>query len=268
MRVVHGGDLAGMSLAVLAPESGGFPRHSHDEYVLSVNVTGTEKVRLDRATFEAGTEDVTVYNPGQVQSCTTDTPDGTDWTCVSLYVHPDGLRELTGGTLPEFAKPVVRAPHLRAALLGAAQRADDELLVAEALSTLVLALFDAAGGPSPTVCPPTDRRIAAVADRLRADLTSAPRLAELAKDAGLSREGLIRAFTRVTGSPPYAWHLQARLAEGRRLLRRGRPVAEVAHALGFADQAHFHKHFRAAYATTPGRYRAATARHFRNTGIG
>lgn len=121
MRAVRGGDLSGMSLAVLSPESGGFPRHSHDEYVLSVNVTGVEKVRLDRITFEAGTEDVTVYNPGQVQSCTTETSDGANWSCVSLYLHPDGLRELTGGALPEFSKPVVRAPALRAALLRAAR---------------------------------------------------------------------------------------------------------------------------------------------------
>ncbi|MFC7102168.1 hypothetical protein ACFQQB_17965 [Nonomuraea rubra] len=30
----------------------------------------------------------------------------------------------------------------------------------------------------------------------------------------------------------------------------------MAHGLGFADQAHFHRHFTAAYAITPGRYRA------------
>ncbi|WP_344412217.1 AraC family transcriptional regulator [Amycolatopsis minnesotensis] len=257
--MVRDGEPAGVSVAVLSPESGGFPRHSHDEYVLSANVTGTEKVRLDRATFEAGTEDVTVYNPGQVQSCTTETPEGASWSCVSVYLHPDGLRELTGGALPEFSKPVVRAPELRAALLRAARHTGDGAARAEALSTLVLGLFDAAGRTPPAVCAPTDRRIAAVADRLRADLTAAPRLGDLANDAGLSREALIRAFTRATGSPPYAWHLQARLAEGRRLLRSGRPVAEVAHALGFADQAHFHKHFRAAYAMTPGWYRATAA---------
>lgn len=93
-------------------------------------------------------------------------------------------------------------------------------------------------------------------ERLRDDLSSAPRLADLAGEAGMSREHLVRSFTRATGCPPYAWHLQARLAEGRRRLRGGLAVAEVAHGLGFADQAHFHRHFTAAYAITPGRYRA------------
>ena len=45
------------------------------------------------------------------------------------------------------------------------------------------------------------------------------------------------------------------MAEGRRRLRRGEAVADVAQSLGFADQAHFHRHFTAAYAITPGRYR-------------
>ncbi|MFD2691083.1 helix-turn-helix domain-containing protein [Streptomyces phyllanthi] len=45
------------------------------------------------------------------------------------------------------------------------------------------------------------------------------------------------------------------MSEARRRLRRGQSVAGVAHALGFADQAHFHSHFAVAYAVTPGRYR-------------
>ncbi|TMR98308.1 AraC family ligand binding domain-containing protein [Nonomuraea basaltis] len=60
-------DLNGMQLAVLRPASGGFPRHSHDEYVISTNLYGREAVRLDRASFDVDLDEVTVYNPGQVQ---------------------------------------------------------------------------------------------------------------------------------------------------------------------------------------------------------
>ncbi|MET9341892.1 AraC family ligand binding domain-containing protein [Nonomuraea sp. NPDC003804] len=106
---------------MIRPASGGFPRHSHDEYVVSANLCGRERVRLDRASFEAGTEEVTVYNPGQVQSCTTQAPDGTPWGCVSWYVQPALMRSLTGGVLVDFERPVVRAAHLRAELLAAAR---------------------------------------------------------------------------------------------------------------------------------------------------
>ncbi|WP_188192698.1 helix-turn-helix domain-containing protein [Nonomuraea sp. SYSU D8015] len=273
-------DLGGTQLAVLQPASGGFPRHSHDEYVISANLCGREAVRLDRASFDVDLDEVTVYNPGQVQSCTTRTPDGTAFTCVSWYLPPAAMSALTGGTLVDFARPVVRAAHLRAELLRAAQAPPDgePALVEERLTLLLLRLLDLAaaenrdttthhwtgtkpashrrGGTGPAAGrEPADARIAAVLDRLRGDLSTPPSLAELAGDAGMSREHLIRSFTRATGCPPYAWHLQARLAEARRRLRHGEPVADVAHALGFADQAHFHRHFTAAYAITPGRYR-------------
>lgn len=242
-----------MRAEVVRPPSGGFPRHSHDEYVVSVGVAGIESVRLDSTSFEAGADDVTVYNPGQVQSCTTRTAPGTAWACVSLYVSAAEMAALAGETV-EFRRPVVRSPRLRAALLASAagRAAADDVLVE------LLAAVDT--GPRTAAPPPSDPRVAAVLDRLRSDLSAAPDVASIAAEVGLTREHLIRTFTRATGSPPYAWHLQARLAEGRRRLRRGTPVADVAHALGFADQAHFHKHFRAAYAMTPGRYRRAHAR--------
>ncbi|GAA2211342.1 hypothetical protein GCM10009850_068010 [Nonomuraea monospora] len=317
-------EVNGTQLAVVTPASGGFARHSHDEYVISVNVRGRERVRLDRASFEVDLDEVTAYNPGQVQSCTTRTPGGSAFTCVSWYVRPEVVGGLVGGPPPDFSRPVVRAPELRRELLRAARhlgeagddtrhlhkaRGDTRLvgksgdgaphlreargdtlhlhepgddirrlgeaggdarrvgevreaalaLVEERLTLLLLRLLDLAAParrPSEPGPAPGDARIAAVLDRLRADLSRAPSLADLADEAGMSREHLVRSFTRATGCPPYAWHLQARLAEGRRRLRGGQAVAEVAHGLGFADQAHFHRHFTAAYAITPGRYRA------------
>ncbi|MGN9840651.1 helix-turn-helix domain-containing protein [Nonomuraea sp. H19] len=254
-------DVNGTQLAVIRPASGGFPRHSHDEYVISVNVCGRERVRLDRSSFEVDLDEVTVYNPGQIQSCTTSTPSETAFACVSWYVPPAAMTALTGGVPVDFERPVVRAAALRAELLratGDLPDGGDPALIAERLTLVLLRLLDLAAGARRrrTAPAPSDARIATVLDRLRGDLSNPPSLADLAQDAGMSREHLVRSFTKATGCPPYAWHLQARLAEGRRLLRHGRPVADVAHALGFADQAHFHRHFTAAYAITPGRYRS------------
>ncbi|MBP6793379.1 MAG: AraC family transcriptional regulator, partial [Aeromonas sp.] len=45
----------------------------------------------------------------------------------------------------------------------------------------------------------------------------------------------------------------------RTLLRQGQPLAEVALASGFADQAHFQRQFKRRVAATPGQYRAQLA---------
>jgi hypothetical protein len=45
-----------------------FPQHSHDEYVLSCNISGNETLTLDGRALEAGESCTTLYNPGQVQA--------------------------------------------------------------------------------------------------------------------------------------------------------------------------------------------------------
>jgi AraC-like DNA-binding protein len=81
-------------------------------------------------------------------------------------------------------------------------------------------------------------------------------LAELAALAGLSRYQLIRAFRRATGMTPHAWQVNQRVNLARDRLRAGEAIAEVAYGLGFADQSHFQRVFKAHAAVTPARYRA------------
>jgi transcriptional regulator GlxA family with amidase domain len=81
-------------------------------------------------------------------------------------------------------------------------------------------------------------------------------LSALAQGVGLSTWQLSRAFRQHTGLPVHAWRNQIRLSHARTLLRQRRPIAEVANALGFADQAHFTRHFKRAFGFTPGHYRA------------
>ena len=77
----------------------------------------------------------------------------------------------------------------------------------------------------------------------------------LAAEAGLGRYQLIRAFRAATGFTPHAYLLNARVNRGRQLLGEGQPLAEVAYQLGFADQSHFQRVFKAYVGMTPGQYR-------------
>lgn len=77
----------------------------------------------------------------------------------------------------------------------------------------------------------------------------------LAAQAGLGRYQLIRAFAAATGMTPHAYLLNARVNKARELLRQGQGLADVAYALGFADQSHFQRVFKAHAGVTPGDYR-------------
>jgi AraC-like DNA-binding protein len=75
--------------------------------------------------------------------------------------------------------------------------------------------------------------------------------------AGLSRAHLIRAFRREFHITPHAYLTDIRIRRARHLLRQGESPASVALECGFADQAHFARHFKARTGVTPGQFRAA-----------
>lgn len=80
-------------------------------------------------------------------------------------------------------------------------------------------------------------------------------LSELAAVAGMSRYQLIRCFRTWTGLTPHAWQLNQRINLARDLMRDGEKIADIAYRLGFSDQSHFQRIFKAHTGVTPGNYR-------------
>ncbi|MEX8517771.1 MAG: AraC family transcriptional regulator [Leptothrix sp. (in: b-proteobacteria)] len=66
-----------------------------------------------------------------------------------------------------------------------------------------------------------------------------------------SRWHTIRTFRRTTGLAPGAYLRQLRVQKSRRWLTEGHSLADIALQLGFADQAHFTRTFKAVYGVPP-----------------
>lgn len=93
-------------------------------------------------------------------------------------------------------------------------------------------------------------------ERLDASIVGGVSLQELADDAHLSRSYFADAFRRSTGVAPHRYLTQRRLERARDLLRGcALPISEVALRCGFSSQAHLSSSFRAAYGTSPRRFR-------------
>ncbi|MBR0800994.1 helix-turn-helix transcriptional regulator [Bradyrhizobium jicamae] len=82
-------------------------------------------------------------------------------------------------------------------------------------------------------------------------------LDELAGLTGLSRAQFIRRFRAAFGKAPHAYLIDYRIAIARQRLRMPKPVSlvDLALELGFADQSHFHRHFRALTGASPAAFR-------------
>lgn len=240
-----------------------FARHSHDECVIGVNLLGEEKVWLDRREFDAGPGSITLYNPGQIQGG--GAADGVPWHFVSLYATADQLAADLGLGSLEFDRSLCFQPDLAQRLATAIKGAlsTDTLvreLNEEALVLLLGEVVNTSGvrlpGSAKTGKPLISRAQELLAEQLHRSLS----LDHLGVELGLSKFHLLRAFQKETGLTPREWAMQLRTRRAKGLLRNGVPASTAAHALGFADQSHLNRHFRAAYGITPGVYQRAVKR--------
>lgn len=112
------------------------------------------------------------------------------------------------------------------------------------------ATLDAA--PPPALSAPALRELIAMLQTCELAEIS---LEHLAGHVGFGRYQLIRAFRAATGLTPHAYLLNERVNRARGLLGQGQDLAQVAYRLGFADQSHFQRVFKAHAGMTPGQYR-------------
>lgn len=96
------------------------------------------------------------------------------------------------------------------------------------------------------------RALALLDERLDGNL----RIADLAKQCGLSGSYFTQAFKKSAGVTPHRWLMQRRIEKARELLRNpGMTPAEIALACGFANQSHFTRVFRAVVGCPPVEWR-------------
>lgn len=84
-------------------------------------------------------------------------------------------------------------------------------------------------------------------------------LEELAQQVGLSRYAIIRLFKANVGLTPHAFQINLKINQARAQLKQGIPLAELAINLGFSDQSHFHKAFKAHTGITPRQFQLVAA---------
>lgn len=240
--------------AVRAESKRSFVRHSHDLFGIGVIDSGGQRSASGRGPVQALRGDVITVNPGEVHDGIALHGVARAWRM--LYFEPALLAD--DGQRLEWTQPALHDPALRMSfnhLYAAVRRGDDALALEQGLA----ALLQCAPG---TWLP---ERLACVAplalerarERIADDVTDAPGLAELAREAGLSRYQFLRAFAKAFGLPPHAWLQQRRLACACRSIAQGRALIDAAAEAGFSDQSHMTRLFVRCLGFTPGAYAVA-----------
>lgn len=246
-----------------------YDKHSHAHFSIGAITGGHSHYLNQRSRQEVGPGSLVLMNPEEVHACNpiADQP----WSYLMFYLDTDWLRSQQeeaglGSEFRPFDMTASRDPllyqglqHLHHQLVEApdplAREVACHLFSRQLLARLTPARWDDR--------PP--QHLQRAAELMQDDSASPLSLSQLSAVAGLTPSHFVRAFSQHYGMTPHAYLLDRRIRHARTLLKQGQPLAEVALASGFADQAHFQRQFKRRVAATPGQYRTQLARQAERT---
>ncbi|AZD22649.1 Transcriptional regulator, AraC family [Pseudomonas chlororaphis subsp. aurantiaca] len=239
--------------------------HWHDSYLVGVTEEGVQQFHCRRERFHSTPGKVFLLEPGEIHDG--DAPTEGGFTYRMLYLDPQWLERELSALFEEapadsqlsFATTLASDQRLALATSTAFHSLHHGELRIVRQSAMDQLLDQLTGHLHWRKRYHQDPRLPLVAhkarDYLHAHAQQDISLDELGAVCGVDRFRLTRAFKAAYGLPPHAYLVQLRLAKARRLLARGAQPADVAMALGFADQSHMGRWFVRAYGLTPAAYR-------------
>lgn len=239
--------------------------HAHDTFSIGAIESGSQISTIQGTREQTGPGHLYLINPDEIHD---GAPGGGGYRYRMIYPDASLLRDIiedvTGRAfhgMPSFPRFLPRDPQMAAAFQMAHRRLEAKsgaLEADEGMFSVLAALFGRHGSAIILAVETREKTAVHTArDYLSDNYETDIGLEELASIAGLSRAHLIRAFRKEFHITPHAYLTDVRIRRARRLLRSGEMPAEVAALCGFADQAHFTRHFKARTGVTPGQFRTA-----------
>lgn len=244
-----------LELRVSLPSAHCFRLHAHDEYSIGIIDSGQALFHHKNGPERVRQGSVVLIEPGRWHACNPD--EVTHWSYRMLFVKADWVHAQL--QLPALRFPA-RALH-DADNSGIANQLCQPLADINDIAAHKQLLLDflrthakAEERSIPLRAIDNDHTIRHAIEQLHAQPQANTTVESLAQACGMSASRFIRHFKAATGVTPGAYRLNLRLNGARRLLAQGAALAEAAHCMGFADQAHLQRSFKAHHALTPGRY--------------
>lgn len=241
-----------------------FDRHYHVDYHVGLVTQGVQRQTFRGRSTLLGPGGIALMPPGEVHDGAGVADYGQSHTLKTFRIAPELMRdfiaEVSGGapderflgTLVEDAALAARFVALHASWMAGA--ASGPLAHEAASLALMGALFARTGTVAPQAVrgglSPAHQRM--VLDYCQGHLGDKIGLEDLARLCGLSRYQFLRRFALSVGLTPHAWLTRLRLERACAALARApATIAQVAADVGFYDQSHFNRAFRAAYGVPP-----------------
>ncbi|WP_246312417.1 AraC family transcriptional regulator [Pseudaquabacterium terrae] len=241
--------------------------HQHPWAQLAFSTTGVIRLTVDHGTYLVPASRA-LWVPAGVEHAVTVIEDA---TLMTLYLHQPRSRSGPAG-VPRADQAAWRTCRvlevsdlLRSLVLAMDTAADGAALDDEALkrerllATLVQDELRRARALRLGVALPRDKRLRALCEAVLDDPARHRRLEDWARDSGASARTVARLFREQLGVSFGQWRQQVFLARALSLATQGRPMAQIAGALGYASPSAFTAMVRRTVGQPPRRFFAAAA---------
>jgi AraC-like DNA-binding protein len=232
-----------------------FEPHTHAAYGVGVINAGAERFRYRGSEHLAGAGSLVLMNPDELHTGRAGVEAG--WSYRMLYLDVSALAQISGSAdVWSFRSAVVDDPHRAQRLdrlLQQLWQGGEALAQDEALARLVDLLRPWAH-TGRAARPEGMARFEGVIEHMQEHLDQRLRLDDLARVAGLSPFHFLRSFAQRHHATPHQMLMALRLLRAKQQLAAGQTPAQVAAAVGLADQAHLTRAFVQRYGVTPARY--------------
>lgn len=235
--------------------------HAHAEYSVGIVDDGCATFHHPSGLQQVRAGSVVLIEPNVVHSC--NPLSGRIWSYRMLFIEADWLHNAVAriwglATPPEGLELISRCTEDPTIVLLADQLCQP-LISEAAANTLTMDLprwiasLARAGRPKDWSHIPSELVPAMVTMQTKCEKRITVK--ELANACGMSSTQFIRRFQTALGMTPGCYLQNLRINGARQLLSQGIALADAAYIMGFADQAHMQRAFKAHHAMTPGDYR-------------
>jgi AraC-like DNA-binding protein len=245
-----------------------YPWHTHEDLCLGLVIGGAINLRTRARSGVASTGSFVLINSDEIHEGWPAANEG--WKCRTIHVHPAAIQRVAdehrsfGRNSPvAFRGPTFNDPSLARRLLDLHRHSegDGSSLERQSLIVGLISCLLSRHAETSVELHGRDNEPRAVTRArtfLDENLSDKVTLDNLAAVAELTPFRLLRSFRKAIGLTPHEYQLQARVRQAHERLRRREQLADIAAAVGFADQAHMTRVFKSIMGATPGQFRAAS----------
>lgn len=220
--------------------------HVHKELSLGYILRGTTNLTMNNKTVCYKKGDAVIIPPLLSHQCEPDDID--NWQYVMLYIDPAFY-----GNALSFSKPATILPPRSEEVYSFIKQllSETDRSLAE---DILIEMLNSYSEEPPGLLKPADAALLSIKTYIQSCLNKEVTLDNLQDTFNINKFTIIRSFKNAFSTTPGAYHLQCRIAHAKELLKKNTDVFDICSDLGFYDQAHFIKAFKAMHGITPAKY--------------